>query len=239
MGDDKRLHRQDPERTGPIRSFGEMYTSRLGTKLRAETATNSAAREEAAGAPAEGVGLAYRIIDKHINDGRRSAGMLNGQPYNTRAAADRIQEVIERTLGSWRELLPLWLEAVATAVTIEPLRMPPTPPPAMPNGENRDASAGGGASAIAIEMMSIRPVTVSIDLRENSDQMPLAALGLRAVDRSKPELSDIGIEPDVAGGIKVRICVPQSHPAGTYSGVIVNRETGESRGTLTVRVVEP
>jgi hypothetical protein len=164
--------------------------------------------------------------------------MFNGQPYNTRAVTDRIQEVIERTLRSWNELLPLWLEAITTAVTVEPPRMSPTPPSVMQNGENRGASAGDGSSAIAIEMISMRPVTVSIDLRENSDQMPLATLGLRAVDRSKPELSEIGIESDAASGIKVRICVPQSHPAGTYSGVIVNRETGESHGTLTVRVLD-
>ena len=225
MGDDKRLHRKDPERTGPLRSFTEMYTSRPGMRL----------REDATEAQAEGVGLAYRVIEKHINDGRRSAEMLNGQPYNTRAVTDRLQEVIERTLHSWSELLPLWLEAITTAVTIEPPRMSPTPPPRMQNGEN----PGDGSSAISIEMISMRPVTVSIDLRENSGQMPLATLGLRAVDRSKPELSEIGIEPDAAGGIKVRICVPQLHPAGTYSGVIVNCETGESRGTLTVRVLDP
>lgn len=236
MADDKRLHRKDPERTGPIRSFTERYMPGSDTRLQEEIVANSAARGNAAG---EGVGLAYRIIDKHINDGRQSAETLNGQPYNTRTAADRLQEVIERTLRSWSELLPLWLEAVTMAVTIEPPRMPSTSPPVMQNGENRDAGGGDGSSAIAIEMIATRPVTVSIDLRENSDQMPLAALGLRAVDRSKPELSEIGIEPDVAGGIKVRICVPQSHPAGTYSGVIVNRETGESRGTLTVRVSDP
>lgn len=229
MGDDKRLHRKDPERTGPLRSFTEMYSSRPGMRQ----------REDSAQAQAEGVGLAYRVIEKHINDGRRSAEMLNGQPYNTRAATDRLQEVIERTLRSWSELLPLWLEAITTAVTIEPPRMSPTPPPVMQNGESRGSISGDGSSAIEIEMISMRPVIVSIDLRENSDKMPLATLGLRAVDRSKPELSEIGIEPDAAGGIKVRICVQQSHPAGIYSGVIVNRETGESRGTLTVRVLDP
>src|SRR5215469_13278543 len=113
MGDDKRLHRKDPERIGPLRSFTEMYTSRPGMRP----------REDLAQAQAEGVSLAYRVIEKHINDGRRSAEMLNGQPYNTRAATDRLQEVIERTLRSWSELLPLWLEAITTAVTIEPPRM--------------------------------------------------------------------------------------------------------------------
>jgi hypothetical protein len=239
MAEDKRLHRNDPERTGPIRSFTEAYTSRPGTRGREETAENGAMYADAAEAPAEGVGLAYRIIDQHIKDGRRSAEMLNRQRYNTRAATDRLQEVIERTLRSWSELLPLWLEAIATAVTVEPPRLPATPPAPLGNSENRGPGGGEGSSAIAIEMISSRPVRVAIDLRDNSEQMPLAVLGLRAVDRSKPELSEIVIESDVAGGIKLRICVPPPHPAGIYSGVIVNSETGESRGTLTVRVLDP
>lgn len=235
MGDDKRLHRRDPERTGPIRSFTEMYISRPGARVGDGTPANVAVPEDAAEGQEQGVDLAYRVIDKHIADGRRSAAMLNGQPYHTRAATDRLQEVIERTIRYSSELLPLWLEALTTALRIEPPRMPPAPP-AMLRGENQDR--GEGSTAVAIEMISTRPVTVSIDLRENSEQMPLAALGLRAVDRSKPELGDIGVEPDPAGGIKLRICIPRSYPPGTYSGVIVNRETGESRGTLTVRVSE-
>jgi len=236
MGDDKRLHRRDPERSGPIRSFNELYISRQGTRGGDEPAANGGVPEAATQAQEQGVDLAYRVIEKHINDGRRTAAMLNRQPYNTRTATDVLQEVIERTLRYSSELLPLWLEALTTAVRIEPPRMP-SALPAMSREEN--PHDGGGSTMVAIEMMSTQPVTVSIDLRENSERMPLAALGLRAVDRSKPELSDIGIEPDPAGGIKLRICIPQSYPPGAYSGVIVNRETGESRGTLTVRVSEP
>lgn len=234
MGDDKRLHRHDPERTGPVRSFTETYVSRPATRLRETTGANSAQSENAAQVQGQGIDLAYEVIDKHINDGRRTAAMLNGQPYNTRAATDRLQEAIERTLRYSSELLPLWLEALTTAVRIEPPRMPPVP---SPKASTEDGQARNEHStAIGVEMLSRQPVSVSVDLRENSERMPLATLGLRAVDRSKPELSDIRIEPDAAGGIKLRISIPHSFPSGTYSGVIVNSDTGESRGTLTVRV---
>jgi len=238
MSDDKRLHRKDPERTGPIRSFSEMY-SRQTAREHEQSPKNGAAPEDRGAARDEGIGLAYRLIDKHINEGRRSAEALNGKPYNTRTATDSLQEVIERTVRYSSELLPLWIEAMVTAVRVEPARMPPAPPNSNGNGGAREAGAGEGSTAVAIEMISTRPVTVSIDLRENSERMPLAALGLRAIDRSKPELAEIAIEPDADRGIKVRIHVPSSHPAGTYSSVIVNRETGESRGTLTVRVTDP
>jgi hypothetical protein len=233
MGDDKRLHRQDPERTGPIRSFTQMYAGGPAVRLHDETA-NSAISENAAELQGQGIDLAYQVIDKHINDGRRTAAMLNGRPYNTRAATDRLQEVIERTIRYSSELLPLWLEALTTAVRIEPPRMQPVPSPKASTEEGQ--ARPERSVAVGVEILATRPVSVSVDLRENSERMPLAALGLRAVDRSKPELSDIGIEPDPAGGIKLRISIPRSFPSGTYSGVIVNSDTGESRGTLTVRV---
>jgi hypothetical protein len=234
MGEDKRLHRKDPERTGPVRSFTDLYISRdaaraRGEDLNGEQAEDAAAREQ-------GVGLAYRVIEQHINDGRRTAAMLNGQAYNTRTATDLLQEVIERTIRYSSELLPLWLEALTSALRIEPPRMS-SPPPGTTSTEDRDR--GEHSIAVALEMISSRPATVSIDLREDSQRMSLAVLGLRAVDPGKPELSDIDLEAGPAGGLKLRICIPQSCPSGTFSGVIVNRETGESRGTLTVRVFDP
>jgi hypothetical protein len=234
MGEGKRLHRRDPARTGPVRSFTDLYIPRQRRGGR-DTRTNGSPPQDGAESPGQGVGLAYQVIDKHINDGRRAAAMLNGQPYNARTATDLLQEVIERTLRYSTELLPLWLEALTSAVRIEPPRLP-SASPGISGADDRDR--GDGSTAVAIEMISSRPVTVSFDLRENSERMPLAVLGLRAVERGKPELSDINIEPDPTGGLKLRICIPQSCPPGAFSGVIVNRETGESRGTLTVRVSE-
>jgi hypothetical protein len=216
-----------------------MYISE--ERARNETAANNgmpadARPDDPAAAREPGVELAYRIIDKHINDGRQRAAMLNAEPYNIQAATDRLQEVIERTIRYSAELLPLWLEALTTAVRIEPPQTPAAAP-TVSNGGNQDR--GEGSTAVAIEMISTRPVTVSIDLRENSERMPLAVLGLRALERDKPELSDIHIAPDPAGGLRLRICIPEGHPPGSYYGVILNRESGESRGTLTVRVSDP
>jgi hypothetical protein len=231
MGDDKRLHRKDPERTGPVRSFTDLYISReagiaRGESLDGEQAEDIAAREQ-------GVRLAYRVIEQHINDGRRTAAMLNGQAYNPRGATDLLQEVIERTIRYSSELLPLWLEALTSALRIDPPRM------SSPSPGTEDLAGTERAIAVAVEMISSKPATVSIDLREDSHRMSLAVLGLRAVDPGKPELSDVDLEADPTGGLKLRICIPQSCPPGTFSGVIVNRETGESRGTLTVRVSDP
>src|SRR5438128_7234088 len=144
MGDDKRLHRQDPERTGPIRSFTEMYIARPAGRGPEQSAANSTVVENPAGAQHQGIDLAYQVIEKHINDGRRTAAMLNGQPYNTRAVTDRLQEVIERTIRYSSELLPLWLEALTTAVRVESPRIPPAPVAGGQQGRSQ------GSTAVAI-----------------------------------------------------------------------------------------
>ncbi len=234
MGDETRLRRPDPERTGPIRSFGKTFSPQWPGEANRETSASGTV-SGSAGRTAHWVELAYQVIDKHINDGRRAAAQLNGQHYSTRPATDRLQEVIERSLRLASELLPLWLEALASAVSIDPPRVPSA-------SQSTVADKSDGVQrgvAIAIEMAANRPVTVLVDLREHSEQMPLVTLGLRAVDPGKPELSDIQIEPDEAGRLRFRIRVPPCAPSGNYCGVIVNRETGESRGMLTLRIADP
>jgi hypothetical protein len=69
--------------------------------------------------------------------------------------------------------------------------------------------------------------------------LPLITLGLRAVDEHKPPLNDIVFMPDgTGGGVKLKISIPDNHPPDTYSGVIVNRSTGEMQGTLSVRIAQ-
>jgi hypothetical protein len=93
--------------------------------------------------------------------------------------------------------------------------------------------------AVVIEVVSLRPVQVSAEIRPNSELQSLVALGLSAVDAGKPILKDISLVPDeVAGRIKLRLRIPESQPPGTYSGVIVNRDSGETRGTLSIRIAD-
>jgi hypothetical protein len=233
MGNETRLRRPEPERTGPIRSFASAFSAQSTGKTSDETAVDHTARGPT-GHNTHGVELAYQVINQYLNDGRQAAARLNGENYNTRPVTDRLQEVIERTVRLATDLLPLWLEALVSAVRIDP---PPTPSGSQsmaPVEDNREGADRG--IAISIEMIASQPVTVSLDLREHSEQMPLMTLGLRGVDPNKPELSDIHIEPDEAGGIKFRIQVPPATPPGIYCGVIVDRETGGNRGTLSLHI---
>ena len=164
MSDSKRIRRDDPVRTGPIRNFSGLYSwsgaNGNSSHLSTSPSSEGGAGEGQKGSRDEGVGLAYRVIEKHINDGKRNAGHFNGQPYNIRPITDGFQELLEKTLRYQSELVPLWLEALSTAVRFDPGRAA-YPREDVGRPESRDGH-NNGTKAISIEMSSSRPVQVSI-----------------------------------------------------------------------------
>lgn len=192
-------------------------------------------RRAAKGPLAEGVKLAYSVIEKYLAEGRRTAEEFSNQPYTTRVTTDNLQDILERMLRFQAEILPLWVDTLATLVKVDPARTAHTAAPNVwphPNGGPNPETM-----AVSIEVVSLRPVQVSVELRPNSQAQSLVALGLNAIDSRKPALKDISLAPDeVQGRVKLHIRIPESHPSGTYSGVIVDRDSGETRGTLSIRI---
>jgi hypothetical protein len=240
MSDRKRLRRDEPARVGPIRDFSKLYhhsDSKNGSSP-AEPAKPETSRKARSGGPlAEGVELAYSVIEKYIAEGRRTAEGISNQPYSIRAASDNLQGILERVLRFQAEILPLLIESLATLVKVDPSG----------NGFGAAAAAWAHANgaqnkdtlAASIEVVSLRPVQVSIDLRPDAEADPLVALALNAVDAKHPALTDVQFVADeIPGRVKLRVRVPESQPPGIYSGVIVNRDSGETRGTLSIRIVK-
>lgn len=236
MKNDDRLHRPDPQRTGPIRKFSNLYqrpdtTDRLpGSEESSAIPSPSAAKSS--DALTRGVNLAYQVIEKYIAEGRRTAEQLARQPYNTRAITTNLQQLGEIMLRYSTEMMPIWLEMARTLVTSGAALsggIPSSPSP----------SPGGISPSVSIELASKHPVRVWVDLRSNVDPRSLVVLGLRTVDSEKPELTEVALVPPSNGGPPtLRVRVPDNQPSGVYSGVVVDRNTGEPRGTLTVTVVD-
>lgn len=240
MGDRKRLHRDDPARVAPVRNFSRLY-SRSGSANGANAAKavqpDAPFHARGGGSLSDGVALAYNVIEKYIAEGRRTAEDFSNQPYTARAPNDSLQVLVERLLRFQTEMLPLWIETLATLTRVDPARNGYAP--ASDAWPPSNGAQNAGTMAVAIEVVSLRPVQVSIELRPNSEPQSLVALGLSAVGSGKPILRDISLVPDeVAGRIKLRLRIPESQPSGIYFGVIVNRESGEARGTLSIRIAD-
>src|ERR1700719_84316 len=223
MRDRKRLHRGDPVRVGPIRDFSRLYSrpNSVNGAHSAKPVSSESPRKAGSDPLAEGVELAYSVIEKYIAEGRQTAESFSSQPYSTRVTNDNLQDVLERMLRLQAEMLPLWIETLATLVKVDPARNGHASAPdswPRPNGGQKAETM-----AVSIEVVSLRPVQVSVELRPDSEGKSLVSLGWSAIDSSNPVLTDVSFVPDeVPGRIKLRLRVPESQPTGTYSGVILN-----------------
>jgi hypothetical protein len=150
---------------------------------------------------------------------------------------DGFQELLERTIRFQSEIIPLWIEALTSAVKVDPMRTPNTATATLHPGSNDPPRQD--SRAISVEVTSHQPVQVSIELKDDSELLPLVTLGLRAVEQNTPVLGDIAFIPQTSENpFLVKVSIVGSCPSGAYSGVIVNQLTGELRGTMTVRVAK-
>jgi hypothetical protein len=122
MSDRKRLHRADPARIAPVRNFSKLYSgsdSADGANPAKPAQSGASRKVRSAGPLAEGVELAYSVIDKYVAEGRRTAEGISDKPYTTRAPNDNLQDILERILRFQSEVLPLWIETLATLVKVD------------------------------------------------------------------------------------------------------------------------
>jgi hypothetical protein len=278
MSDRPRIRRKDPERSAPIRDWSNMFRSpgaqavtapsaesaAVGLQVNnstadgvaSDSAEQSTAATVAAGVSEEariGIETAYRVIDEHLQEGRRAAQARSGRngaepaasatagPSGVGVAADSIQEMVAQGIRFYTSLAPLWsslVNSIANSAMVRDtapaggISTAPLAPAPMP----RSAPAMSPAPVI-IEIASARMTRVTVDLAPPVGTSSLAIGGLQALEPEKPPLKEIALVTEPGSNrTVVRIRVPESQPAGVYSGVIVDRESGEPRGTITLRI---
>lgn len=260
MNDRPRIRRKDPQRSAPIRDWSNLFRAAAPQSASAEAANSAAPEAHANGNSSDGAGsgsafaanaaadnavseearlgieTAYRVIDQHLQEGKRAAqarmsreGGMGAEgfakamagPAASGIAQDSIQELVAQGIRLYSNLAPLWasmLDSVASSTFAH------------------DRARADGAPVI-IEIASSRMTRVTVDLAPNAVAGTLAINGLHSLEAEKPPLRDVVLALDTGSNhAVVRIRVPDGQPAGTYSGVIVGKDSGEPRGTITLRV---
>lgn len=245
MSERQRLRREDPARSEPIRNWSNLYRGSdswsAGESRANRNPADGAARNGADNDAVEhGVRTGYEVIEKHIREirqGQGIAGQINRGPYDSRGIGDDILDIVERIYRYSRNLLPSWLDLAGSIVNAPELLRD------LPHlGKRKLEARSNGTPAdspIAIEMLTNRPTRITLDLRPQSDRLSLGVHGLYAIDAAKPPLTDINFVPASANdGAALRIRVPEGQPPATYSGVVIDLDSEEPRGTLSVRIYE-
>lgn len=114
---------------------------------------------------------------------------------------------------------------------------PGSAPKRAARAEVHAAGKARSQTKVSVELRSRRRTTASVELRGGSAGLALIAHDLRAADDKAPRLRDVRLIPRPAEDrVLVKIRVPDTQPAGAYSGLIVDRDTSLPRGSITVRV---
>lgn len=196
------------------------------------------------------VDLGYRVIDEYIRQGQRAARRFSERSSGTGTMTNDLQEIATRMLQYTSDFAALWFEFMQMAAgSATRWSMPPadgfgapartangspTPPPRTSVSTKSDAA---DVTRVRIAVTSPQPTEVCVDLRPQTAGRALVVQSLRAVDPSKPRLSDV----DIVGArgdepLTVRILVPAGQPPGVYNGLIIEEETSRPVGTVSVRI---
>lgn len=238
----ERVKRPNLERTRPIRSWSALLAPPAASGLSAQDG-------ERPGQPADviarSVELGYRVVDEYISQGRKAAERLGARSSVPGALTGDVQELGARMMRYASDFVAVWMQLMESAMRGGIARPAPSPPPAAPAAHAIRAAAADGAPSktsapgtrIRIEVSSLWPTEVSVDLRPEATRAPLVVHALRSLDPHVPRLDDIALASGPGNDPPLfRIRIPPSQPPGIYNGLIVDLETSRPVGTVSVRL---
>jgi hypothetical protein len=258
MSDD-RIKLPPLDRTGPIRSWAAM----LGANGASASSNAPASNGERPSAPGDvisrSVELGYRVVDEYITQGRRAAERLGVRPFAPLASMAPMalggdpQELGARMMRYASDFVGVWMQLMESATNAGALRpVPPAaaPPvaatatatatqaaPAAPTAANRASAPPSDGTRVRVEIASLWPTEVVLDLRPEAARVAVIAHALRALDPELPRIDGVSFAngPDEDPPL-LRVRIPPSQPPGVYNGLLVDRETSRPVGTVSVRL---
>lgn len=229
MTNRERLRRPEPKRTEPIRDFpGYLRDSRVWGEVGPEGSRHAdqGLIDAADNVLARGVQLGYRIIDEHILQGHHAAQQLRSGHAGPADSGKNVETLVGRALDLTKDLGALWLDAVELLVKNS----------GRGDGAAEPEAAGAGLQ-VGVEIVSSRRVQVNLNLPPRRRHHVPRVHALHAADPACPPLAGVSLRATAdASGSVLHVEVPDHQPAGLYSGVVVDRDTNEPLGTVSIRI---
>jgi hypothetical protein len=238
----RRLSRPEVARTGPIRDFSTLLKEPAAgnaSSPRSDAENGSSAAGVLGDTVSESVKLGYSVIQEQIRQGRRIAQQMSEGALRAAGPNKDLAQILQRMLHFSTDFGALLVDLTETM-----WRLSSSGEPRVDRGSRGDNGPAARDSAPAATNMSFdinarRPTKVLLDLRADANAATLGTPGLHALNGDAAPLTEIAFARGARGqmpGLTVRI--PDEQPPGTYTGVVVDRETNEPRGTLSIRLSE-
>jgi hypothetical protein len=248
---EERIKRPKLGRTRPVRSWSTLFTAPGTAAPGVEPAAGRRPAASMGDVVSRSVELGYRVIDEYVRQGQKAAQRLGDRSFGAATMSSEASELAARMAQYASDFTALWLEflqvsgvGLTARPSIDPSAFergsspaaPPSPvvPPPSPPSAGR-VPVPGEMVRLKVAVVSPYPTEVSLDLRQKATNGRVTVQSLRAADGDKPRLSDVAIE-DAEGAMTLRIRVPESQPAGIYTGLIVDEATSRPVGTVSLHI---
>lgn len=232
MSGDDRFHLPDPPRTSPHRAFGNILGSASPGSHPDHVGLDETS--EAAGHfVAEGVRSAYDVVDAYLRQGQRVARSLGLPSYEPPVPASHLNELSARWIQASSELMAIGFEFLGSLAEGMAAGYPPR---GRGGAWPMPGHAPGPAVRVHYEIASSRPAQVHHEFLAGRATVALASHGLRSLELGAPS---IPVEFDAIEDqhcVLIRIQVPADQPPGLYTGALLDAHSGESVGSLSLRI---
>jgi hypothetical protein len=225
MAKRQRLRRPDPKRTAPKRQFSTMFR-REGETAGAWTGPATGESDPISDA----VRMGYSVIEDQIRQGKNTATKIWGSApgIGRGAGLGTMTDIANRLLRFSTDLASLHFDLM-TAVMHSPQSK------GFAQGVAPTQSAG---SRVIIEIESTRRNRVTVDLWPGANTSDLQVPALYSADASTEPLTEITLTPaSEESPARLNVSVPNTQPAGIYSGLILDSESGQANGTLSLTLL--
>lgn len=243
----ERVRRPDLKRRSPIRDATN-YLRESGSWT--EQAPSGASGENGRGQRSnmgsfddvvtQGVKLGYKVIEQYITQGQRVAEQIS-RPLQNGVPEAGTANVVQGVVRLYKDMADLWGNALDLMVR-NPVFWSWVGSLAQSNGVHGPGAApgtlNGTGAAFSVEITSRRPTEVMLNVGPSPQPYTPCVHALHASDPSVPSLTSIAFEKSPKSNMPVLFLkIPSKQPSGLYTGVVVDKDTNQPRGTLTVRVL--
>jgi hypothetical protein len=181
--------------------------------------TNDPGSTAVGGAIGEAIKLAYSVIEDQIVQGRRAAADFSQGKYTNAEAEGDVRHMVNQLLNVLKQGSVITFDLLASLIVTARL-----------------ADAQRAATDVEIDNRCGRPVQVNHKLVTTSPNFEPSIPALHAADRNVAPLTNVRFAATRDNRPMLVVNIPENQPAGTYTGVIVDRKTNEPGGFIRITV---
>jgi hypothetical protein len=235
-----RVTRPMLHRDGPIRSWIAAVNPDIQTPSADSSRAGAEPRLDSQDPIVRGVVSGGRVVDEWMRQAQQTARLLGGTTSNggVADASGRMFKMASDFTAAWWAMLGVPFPTGGApfpnggAAATPPGAAPVVPAAPAKSAQPQPSSVG---PQVTFEVASRHPVEITVDLHKQGCT-EFQVLDLRSERGRARRIRGTALEARDGRGLRLRLAVPDTQPAGTYHGVILDPAADCAVGTVTLRI---